>query len=144
MDRNDVMFFDGGEADEVVHGFISDCKWLIAVGIVLAMGRLIVYKEEAPLRVYERQYLVCCYRPVCYVDCWASAKPLAVFVSVLARDYSSTCGRLLQYLQQITAVLAPSTEAEISHTLFNLLLNGFTMKEKKSRLFSLSNCLCRK
>ena len=129
MDRNDVMFFDGGEADEVVHGFISDCKWLIAVGIVLAMGRVIVYKEDAPLRVYERQCLVCCYRPVCYVDCWVLAMALGVFVSVLGRDYSSTWARLLQYLGEITAVLAPSTEAEVLHSLFNLLLKSFTMRE---------------
>ena len=101
MDRNDVMSFDGGEADEIVHGFISDCKWLIAVGIVLAMGRVIVYKEDAPLRVCERKRLVCCYRPVCYVGCWVLAKPLAVFVSVLGRDYSSTWARLLQYLHQV-------------------------------------------
>ena len=91
MDRNDVQILDGGEADEIVHGFISDCKWLIAVGIVLAMGRVIVYKEDVPLRVYERQRFLCRYRPVCYVVCGVAAKPLAVFVSVLGRDYCSTC-----------------------------------------------------
>ena len=123
------MFFDRGEADEGVHGFISDCKWLIAVGIVLAMGRVIVYKEDAPLRVYERQRLVCCYRPVRYVGCWVLAMALVVFVSVLGRDYSSTWARLLQYLGEITAVLAPSTETEVLHSLFNLFLKSFTMKE---------------
>ena len=34
----------------------------------------------------------------------------AVLASVLDRDYSSTCLRLLQYLAEITPVLGPSTE----------------------------------
>ena len=82
-----------------------------------------------PLRIVEWERLVCCYRPVCYVGCWVLAKPLAVFVSVLGRDYCSTWARLLQYLGEITAVLAPSTETEVLHSLFNLFLKIFTMKE---------------
>lgn len=34
---NDVRILDGGEADEVVHSFFSDCEWWIAFWIVLAM-----------------------------------------------------------------------------------------------------------
>ena len=36
----------GGEADEVVHGFISDGEWWIAVGIVLAMDGVIEVVAE--------------------------------------------------------------------------------------------------
>ena len=43
---NDVRVLDGGEADEVVHGFISDCEWWIAVGIVLAMDGVIEVVAE--------------------------------------------------------------------------------------------------
>ena len=43
---NDVRVLDGGEADEVVHGFISDYEWWIAVGIVLAMDGVIEVVAE--------------------------------------------------------------------------------------------------
>lgn len=45
-DGNDVRILDGGEADEVVHCFISDCEWWIAVGIVLAMDGVIEVVAE--------------------------------------------------------------------------------------------------
>lgn len=45
-DGDDVRILDGGEADEVVHGFISDCEWWIAVGIVLAMDGMIKVVTE--------------------------------------------------------------------------------------------------
>lgn len=45
-DGDDVRIFDGGEADEVVHGFISDCEWWIAVGIVLTMDGVIEVVAE--------------------------------------------------------------------------------------------------
>ena len=40
--RNNVRILDGGEADEVIHRFISDCKRWIAVGIVLPMDGVVV------------------------------------------------------------------------------------------------------
>ena len=43
---NDVRVLDGGEADEVVHGFISDYEWWIAVGIALAMDGVIEVVAE--------------------------------------------------------------------------------------------------
>ena len=43
---DDVRILNGGEADEVVHGFISDCEWWIAVGIVLAMDGVIEVVAE--------------------------------------------------------------------------------------------------
>ena len=43
---NDVRILDRGEADEVVHGFISDYEWWIAVGIVLAMDGVIEVVAE--------------------------------------------------------------------------------------------------
>ena len=36
-----MRILDGSKADEVVHGFISDYEWWIAVGIVLAMDGVI-------------------------------------------------------------------------------------------------------
>ena len=45
-DGNDVRILDRGEADEVVHGFISDYEWWIAVGIVLAMDGVIEVVAE--------------------------------------------------------------------------------------------------
>ena len=44
--RDDVRVLDGGEADEVVHGFILDCQRWIAVGIVLAMDGMIKVVTE--------------------------------------------------------------------------------------------------
>ena len=43
---NDVRILDRGEADEVVHCFISDYEWWIAVGIVLAMDGVIEVVAE--------------------------------------------------------------------------------------------------
>ena len=43
---NDMRILDGSEADEVVHGFISDYEWWIAVGIVLAMDGVIEVVAE--------------------------------------------------------------------------------------------------
>ena len=45
-DGNDMRILDGSEADEVVHGFISDYEWWIAVGIVLAMDGVIEVVAE--------------------------------------------------------------------------------------------------
>lgn len=45
-DGDDVRILDGGEADEVVHGFISDCEWWIAVGIVLKMDGMVKVVAE--------------------------------------------------------------------------------------------------
>ena len=45
-DGNDMRILDRGEADEVVHGFISDCERWIAVGIVLAMDGVIEVVAE--------------------------------------------------------------------------------------------------
>lgn len=52
---NDVRVLDGGEADEVVHGFISDCERWIAVGIVLAMDGVIEVIAE------QRSAFICHY-----------------------------------------------------------------------------------
>ena len=45
-DGDDVRILDGGEADEVVHGFISDYEWWIAVGIVLKMDGMVKVVAE--------------------------------------------------------------------------------------------------
>ena len=45
-DVDDVRILDGGEADEVVHGFISDCEWWIAIGIVLKMDGMVKVVAE--------------------------------------------------------------------------------------------------
>lgn len=45
-DGNDMRILDRGEADEVVHCFISDCERWIAVGIVLAMDGVIEVVAE--------------------------------------------------------------------------------------------------
>lgn len=45
-DGNDVRILDGGEVDEVVHGFISDCEWGIPVGIVLKMDGMVKVVAE--------------------------------------------------------------------------------------------------
>ena len=41
-----MRILNGGEADEVVHGFISDCEWWIAVGIVLTMDGMVEVVAE--------------------------------------------------------------------------------------------------
>jgi hypothetical protein len=41
-----MLILDGGEADEVVHGFISDYEWWIAVGIVLTMDGMVKVVAE--------------------------------------------------------------------------------------------------
>ena len=41
-----MRILDGGEADEVVHGFISDCERWIAVGIVLKMDGMVKVVAE--------------------------------------------------------------------------------------------------
>ena len=52
--RDDVWVLDGGEADEVVHGFISDYEWRIAVGIVLTMdGMVKVVAEQRSAIIYH-------------------------------------------------------------------------------------------
>ena len=43
---NDMRILDGSEADEVVHGFISDYEWWIEVGMVLAMDGVIEVVAE--------------------------------------------------------------------------------------------------
>lgn len=43
---DDVRILNGGEADEVVHGFISDCERWIEVGIVLKMDGVIEVVAE--------------------------------------------------------------------------------------------------
>lgn len=43
---NDVRILDRGEADEVVHGFISDCERWIEFGIVLKMDGVIEVVAE--------------------------------------------------------------------------------------------------
>lgn len=45
-DGDDMRILDGGEADEVVHGFISDYEWWIAVGIVLKMDGMVKVVAE--------------------------------------------------------------------------------------------------
>ena len=45
-DGNDVWILNGGEVDEVVHDFISDCERWIAVGIALAMGGMVKVVAE--------------------------------------------------------------------------------------------------
>ena len=52
---NDVRILDRGEADEVVHGFISDYEWWIAVGIALAMDGVIEVVAE------QRSAFICHY-----------------------------------------------------------------------------------
>ena len=67
-DGDDVRILDRGEADEVVHGFISDYEWWIAVGIVLKMdGMVKVVAEQRSaficnnLVVVEQSFnLLCC------------------------------------------------------------------------------------
>ena len=44
-----MRILDGGETDEVVHGFISDCERWIAVGIVLAMDGMVKVVAEQGL-----------------------------------------------------------------------------------------------
>lgn len=48
-----MRILDGSEADEVVHGFISDCEWWIAVGIVLTMDGVIEVVAE------QRSAIIC-------------------------------------------------------------------------------------
>lgn len=50
---DDVMVLDGSEADEVVHGFISDYKWRIPVGIVLKMDGMVKVVAE------QRSAIIC-------------------------------------------------------------------------------------
>ena len=45
-DGNDVRILDGGEADEVVHGYISDNEWWIEVGIVLTINSMVKVVAE--------------------------------------------------------------------------------------------------
>ena len=45
-DGNDMRILDRGEADEVVHGFISDYEWRIPVGIVLKMDGMVKVVAE--------------------------------------------------------------------------------------------------
>ena len=53
-DGNDMRILDGSEADEVVHGFISDYEWRIAVGIVLTMdGMVKVVAEQRSAIIYH-------------------------------------------------------------------------------------------
>ena len=53
-DGYDVRILNGGEADEVVHGFISDYEWRIAVGIVLMMdGMVKVVAEQRSAIIYH-------------------------------------------------------------------------------------------
>ena len=67
-DGDDVRVLDGGEADEVVHGFISDYEWWIAVGIVLKMDGMVKVVAEQRfaficnnLVVVEQSFnLLCC------------------------------------------------------------------------------------
>ncbi len=41
-----MLILDGGEADEVVHGFISDYEWWIVVGIDLKMDGMVKVVAE--------------------------------------------------------------------------------------------------
>lgn len=41
-DGDDMRILDGGKADEVVHGLLSNGKWRIAVGIVLATRCVVI------------------------------------------------------------------------------------------------------
>ena len=43
---DDVRILNGGEADEVVHGFILDCERWIAVGIALVMDGMVKVVAE--------------------------------------------------------------------------------------------------
>ena len=52
---NDVRILDRGEADEVVHGFISDYEWRIPVGIVLKMDGMVKVVAE------QRSAFICHY-----------------------------------------------------------------------------------
>ncbi len=45
-DGDDVRVLDGGEADEVIHGLISDSERWIAVGIVLKMDGMVKVVAE--------------------------------------------------------------------------------------------------
>ena len=67
-DGDDVRILNGGEADEVVHGFISYFEWWIAVGIVLKMDGMVKVVAEQGLAfichnlvVVEQSFsLLCC------------------------------------------------------------------------------------
>ena len=67
-DRNDMRILDRCETDEVVHGFISDYEWWIAVGIVLKMDGMVKVVAEQRfaficnnLVVVEQSFnLLCC------------------------------------------------------------------------------------
>ena len=43
---DDMGIFEGCKTDEVIHGFISDCEWWIAVGIDLKMDGMIKVVAE--------------------------------------------------------------------------------------------------